>query len=160
MAECLKQMLALKGQAPTYIILDALGLHLPNLHICVTSRPEPDIQIVLECLTERPVSLHDKSGKRRILQTTSLPLFTRIEGWGVRGMRTRSWLSRCYQKGQKACNCAAVWLYVNVKHGIGSAGCSVNWSSYHSASRQVSHFGPTHCTRCSTPNFIVSTCTS
>jgi hypothetical protein len=30
-------------QAPTYIILDALGLHLPNLRICVTSRPEPDI---------------------------------------------------------------------------------------------------------------------
>ena len=87
MAECLKQMLALEGQGPTYIILDALdecpvtstipspreevldlvgdlvGLHLPNLHICVTSRPEPDIQIVLERLTERPVSLHDESGQ-------------------------------------------------------------------------------------------------
>jgi hypothetical protein len=87
MAECLKQMLALEGQAPTYIILDALdecpvtsgipspreevlemvedlvGLHLPNLHFCVTSRPEPDIQIVLERLTERPVSLHDESGQ-------------------------------------------------------------------------------------------------
>jgi hypothetical protein len=88
MADCLKQMLALEGQAPTYIILDALdecpvtssipspreevlelvkdlvGLHLPNLHICVTSRPEPDIQIVLERLTERPVSLHDESGQK------------------------------------------------------------------------------------------------
>jgi len=87
MAECLKQMLALEGQAPTYIILDALdecpvtssipsprdevlelvedlvGLHLPNLHICVTSRPEPGIQVVLELLTERPVSLHDESGQ-------------------------------------------------------------------------------------------------
>jgi hypothetical protein len=87
MAECLKQMVALEGQAPTYIILDAIdecpvtssipspreevlelvedlvGLHLPNLHICVTSRPEPDIQIVLERLTERPVSLHDESGQ-------------------------------------------------------------------------------------------------
>ena len=88
MAECLKQMLALEEQGPTYIILDALdecpvtssipspreevldlvedlvGLHLPNLHICVTSRPEPDIQIVLEGLTERPVSLHDESGQK------------------------------------------------------------------------------------------------
>ena len=88
MAECLKQMLALKGQGPTYIVLDALdecpvtstipspreevlelvvdliGLHLPNLHICVTSRPEPDIQIVLERLTERPVSLHDEIGQK------------------------------------------------------------------------------------------------
>jgi hypothetical protein len=88
MAECLKQMLTLEGQGPTYIILDALdecpvtssipspreevlelvedlvGLHLPSLHICVTSRPEPDIQIVLEGLTERPVSLHDESGQK------------------------------------------------------------------------------------------------
>jgi len=88
MAECLKQMLALEGQGPTYIILDALdecpvtssipspreevlelvedlvGLHLPNLHICVTSRPEPDIQIVLERLTEYPVSLHDEDGQK------------------------------------------------------------------------------------------------
>ena len=87
MAECLKQMLALEGQ-PTYIILDALdecpatssipspredvlelvedlvGFHLPSLHICVTSRPERDIQVVLENLTERPVSLHDESGQQ------------------------------------------------------------------------------------------------
>ena len=89
MAECLKQMLALEGQGHTYLVLDALdecpvtssipspreevlklvedlvGLHLPNLHICVTSRPEPDIQIVLERLTERPVSLHDESGQKQ-----------------------------------------------------------------------------------------------
>ena len=88
MAECLKQMLALDGQGPTFVILDALdecpvtssipspreevlelvedlvGLHLPNLHICVTSRPEPDIQIILERLTEQPVSLHDESGQK------------------------------------------------------------------------------------------------
>ena len=87
MTECLKQMLTLEGQGPTYIILDALdespvtssipspreevlelvnelvGLHLPNLHICVTSRPEPDIQVVLEHLAERPMSLHDESGQ-------------------------------------------------------------------------------------------------
>ena len=88
MAECLKQMLTLEGQRPTYIILDALdecpatssipspreevlelvedlvGLHLPNLHICVTSRPEFDIRLVLERLTEHPVSLHDESGQK------------------------------------------------------------------------------------------------
>ena len=81
-------MLALEEQWPTYIILDALdecpvtstiaspredvlelvedlvGLNLPNLRICVTSRSEPDIQIVLERLTERPVSLHDESGQK------------------------------------------------------------------------------------------------
>ena len=89
MIDCLKEMLSLEAQGPTYIIIDALdecpvasnippsprdevlelveelvGLHLPNLHICVTSRPEHDIQVVLEPLTERPVSLHDESGQQ------------------------------------------------------------------------------------------------
>ena len=88
MIECLKEMLTCEAQGPTYIIMDALDeclttssipspreevlelvenlveLHLPNLHICVTSRPEPDIRIVLERLTERPVSLHDESGQQ------------------------------------------------------------------------------------------------
>jgi hypothetical protein len=72
MVECLKEMLILHGS--TYIIMDALdefpmtstipppreevlelveelvGLHLPNLHICVMSRPEHDIQVILERL--------------------------------------------------------------------------------------------------------------
>jgi hypothetical protein len=89
MVECLKEMLSLEAQPPTYIILDALDecpvtstvppspreevlefvdelvvLHLPNLHICVTSRPEHDIRVVLERLTEHPVSLHDESGQQ------------------------------------------------------------------------------------------------
>ena len=88
MVECLKEMLTLEASGPTYIIMDALdecpitstipspredvlelvdelvSLHLPNLHICVTSRPEHDIRIVLERLTERPVSLHDESGQK------------------------------------------------------------------------------------------------
>ena len=88
MIECLKEMLSLEAQPPTYIIMDALdecpitstipspredvlelvdelvSLHLPNLHICVTSRPEHDIRIVLERLTKHPVSLHDESGQK------------------------------------------------------------------------------------------------
>jgi len=88
MIECLKEMLTHEAQGPTYIIMDALdecpttssvpspreevlelvedlvGLHLPNLHICVTSRPEHDIRVVLEPLTPRPVSLHDESGQQ------------------------------------------------------------------------------------------------
>ncbi len=89
MVECLKEMLVLDTQQPTYIIMDALdecpnsstvpspreevlqfvdelvGLHLPNVHICVTSRPEPDIQAFLEPLTSRPLSLHDESGQQQ-----------------------------------------------------------------------------------------------
>ena len=88
MVECLKEMLVLEAPGPTYIIMDALdecpitstipspreevlelvdelvSLHLPNLHICVTSRPEHDIGIVLERLTKKPVSLHDESGQQ------------------------------------------------------------------------------------------------
>ena len=88
MVDCLKQMLSLETQGPTFIILDALdecpntssipspreevldlvdeliSLHLPNVHICVTSRPEHDIWVVLECLTKHPVSLHDESGQQ------------------------------------------------------------------------------------------------
>ena len=88
MVECLKEMLTLEAQGPTYIILDALdecpitstipsprekvlefvdelvGLHLPNVHICATSRPEHDIQAVLKDLALRPVSLHDESGQQ------------------------------------------------------------------------------------------------
>ena len=89
MVECLKEMLAVEAHGPTYIIIDALdecpitstipspreevlelvnelvGLHLPNVHICVTSRPEHDIQAVLKRLTLHPVSLHDESGQQQ-----------------------------------------------------------------------------------------------
>ena len=88
MVGCLKEMLILDAKRPTYIIMDALdecpnsstipspreevlkfvdelvGLHLSNLHICVTSRPESDIQAFLGPLTSRPVSLHDESGQQ------------------------------------------------------------------------------------------------
>ena len=88
MVGCLKEMLGIEAQGPTFIILDALdecpitssipspredvlefvdelvNLHLPNVHICVTSRPEHDIRVVFECLTEHPVSLHDESGQQ------------------------------------------------------------------------------------------------
>ena len=87
--EYLKKMLALPHQRPTYLIIDALDespntsgipsprervlqllkelvtLSLPNLHICVTSRPEIDIRNVLEPLAPRQVSLHDQSGQKK-----------------------------------------------------------------------------------------------
>ena len=89
MIECLKRMLILEAQGPTYIIVDALDecpitstipspreevlefmdeivrLHLPNVHICVTSRPEHDIQAVFKPLTLRAVSLHDETGQQQ-----------------------------------------------------------------------------------------------
>ena len=88
LTECLKDMLRLPDQRPTYLIIDALdespnspgipsprervlqlveelvGLCLPNLRICVTSRPEIDIRNVLDPLTSHRVSLHDQSGQK------------------------------------------------------------------------------------------------
>ena len=85
---CLKDMLSLPGQGSIYIIVDALdecpnfpgtpsarekvlnlieylvGLELPNVHLCVTSRPEMDIRMVLEPLTTLKISLHDEIGQK------------------------------------------------------------------------------------------------
>jgi hypothetical protein len=87
LTESLKEVLLLPNQAPIFLIIDALdecpnnsgmptpredvldlienlvGLHLPNLHICVTSRPEIDIQTSLRPLTSLCVSLHNQSGQ-------------------------------------------------------------------------------------------------
>ena len=91
--KCMTDMLGLPGQAPTYIVLDAVdecpnlsgtpsareevlglvedlvNLKLPNVHLCVASRPEIDIRVVLEPLTSLKISLHDESGQKEdILQ--------------------------------------------------------------------------------------------
>ena len=90
--QCLKEMLELPDQRPIYLIMDALDecpnsfgipsprdqvlqlvkelddLDAPNLHICVTSRPEVDIRDVLEPLTSRRVSLHDQTGQKKDIE--------------------------------------------------------------------------------------------
>jgi len=84
----LVDMLSLPGQGQIYIIVDALDecpnfpgtpsnreevlelieelvdLKLPNLHLCVASRPEMDIRMVLEPLTSLKISLHDENGQK------------------------------------------------------------------------------------------------
>ena len=86
---CLKDMLKLQGQATVYTIVDALdecpittglpsprdkvlglvkelvNLQIPNLRICVTSRPEADILSALEPLVFRSVSLHGENGQAK-----------------------------------------------------------------------------------------------
>jgi len=89
---CLKDLLQLPGQAPVYLIIDALNecpdtsatvlplaspreeilkalkdlfyAQLPNLRICIASLPEPDIEAALNPFTFHSVSLHDLSGHR------------------------------------------------------------------------------------------------
>ena len=43
---------------------ELVDLHLRELYICATSRPEVDIRAVLEPLAFRSVSLHDESGQK------------------------------------------------------------------------------------------------
>jgi hypothetical protein len=45
------------------LLEDLINSRLPNLRICVTSRPEVDIKAVLEPLSFHSVSLHDEKGQ-------------------------------------------------------------------------------------------------
>jgi hypothetical protein len=86
--KCMADMLSLPRQSPIYIIVDAVDecpnlsgtpsareevlglieelvdLKLPNVHLCVASRPEIDIRLVLEPLTSLKISLHDERGQK------------------------------------------------------------------------------------------------
>ena len=86
---CLIEMLKVRDRHPIYLIVDALDecpdtsevpsprnrilqlleelsdLQIPNLRICVTSRPEFDIRDFLEPLTSRQMSLHDQRGQQQ-----------------------------------------------------------------------------------------------
>jgi hypothetical protein len=85
--QCIIHMLKHSGEAPVFIVLDALdelpnttgmptprdevlnlveklvSLYIPNLRICVTSRPEADIQLAFDCLASHSISLHSESGQ-------------------------------------------------------------------------------------------------
>ena len=89
LSRCLKFVVNSLGRVPIYIIIDALDecpntsgipsareavlsvvsdihdLRLPNLHVCITSRPEPDIKNTLAPLAPQSLSLHDQAGQRR-----------------------------------------------------------------------------------------------
>jgi hypothetical protein len=45
------------------LVEELIDSRIPNLHICITSRPEIDIKAVLDPLTFRSVSLHDEIGQ-------------------------------------------------------------------------------------------------
>jgi hypothetical protein len=84
---CLKEILKFPGQAPVYLIMDALDecpmtsslpsprdkvlmvaeklidSQFPNTRICITSRPEAGIKAVLGPLTFRATSIHDEGGQ-------------------------------------------------------------------------------------------------
>jgi hypothetical protein len=50
------------------LLEELIKLQIPNLRICVTSRPEIDIKDVLDSLILRSVSLHEQSEQRRDIE--------------------------------------------------------------------------------------------
>ena len=95
LAGCLKELLNLPGLAPVYLIVDGLDecpnasvigsprspraevlsvigelvkTPILNLRICVTSRPELDINDVLDPIVFLSISLHDESGQNRDIE--------------------------------------------------------------------------------------------
>ena len=87
--DCLDRMLKTEGLPTIYVIVDGLDecptvsgvvpprervlqlveklvdLHLANVRICATSRPEADIQASLAPLASHTVSLHDQDGQKK-----------------------------------------------------------------------------------------------
>jgi hypothetical protein len=86
--QCLEDMLKFEGQVPIYLVIDAVdecpdrggpssrekvlelleqlvGLQLPNLRLCITSRPEMDIQTTLKPLASTCICLQNQSGQSK-----------------------------------------------------------------------------------------------
>jgi hypothetical protein len=82
----------MSGQAPVYLIMDGLDecpitsslssprdkvlmfvedivdLQIPNLRICVASRPEPEIKVIFDPLAFLSISLHDEIGQMQDIE--------------------------------------------------------------------------------------------
>jgi hypothetical protein len=87
LVECLKTILKVQGQAPVFLVIDALdecpltsslpsprdnvltfvedliNSDISTLRICVTSRPETDIKAVFDPMAFHTISLHDEIGQ-------------------------------------------------------------------------------------------------
>ncbi len=108
MTRCLVDMLKYLVQEPTYIVVDGLdecpgnpgfpspratllelfrelvNLHIPNLHICILSDLEPEIEFVLYPLASRRVCFHEESGHSQDIihyLRTMLRTHPKMKGW-------------------------------------------------------------------------------
>jgi hypothetical protein len=105
---CLKDMLTMARSAPVYLVIDALDecpndsgdrssrsprgkvlsvvkeldkLRLPNLRLCITSRPEVDIRAVLKPLSTQEISLDDESGQNRDINAYVTSVVQSVTKW-------------------------------------------------------------------------------
>ena len=155
LVQCLKDMLMAPSlsQLPSYIILDALDecpntsgipaprehvlglvedlvdLHLPNLHICVTSRPEIDIRNTLEPLTPDQLSLHDQPGQKKdIAEYISAMVHSDVKMKRWREHERKLVIETLSERadGMLVDTSLSLIRPLNIGH-IGSDGCSVSW---------------------------------
>ena len=107
---CLTDMLNLPGQGRIYIIVDALdqchasnvpgrpsaheevlelikelvGFEIPNVHLCVASRPEIDVMRFLRPLKPLEISLHDEDGQKNDVAKyieSAVHSYSETNGW-------------------------------------------------------------------------------
>ena len=108
---CIIDLLKLPGSQPIYLIVDALDecpstsslssprerllslledlveAQLPNLRICVTSRPEVDIKAILEPIAFSSVSLHDATGQQKDIRNyieSIVDTNKKMQNWNLR----------------------------------------------------------------------------
>ena len=158
----LKEALTCFNDLPIYIIMDAIdecpnsfgmpsprelvldlvkelvGLSLPNLRICVTSRPEIDIRTVLEPLTSLQVSLHDETGQKEDIVEYVISVVnadTRMGKW--REQDQNLIIETLSERADGMCvSCCERPIFLT-DIIAGSDGFSANWRLYDTVCRQV-----------------------
>ena len=129
---CLKDLLKLPGHAPVHLIVDAIDecpntlsipsprdevlnlieelikSEIPNLRICVTSRPEVDIKDFLEPLVSTLLPCTMKADKRETSRSTSSRLLIRIQKIRDGKRWTSDWSSTSSPKRLMACEALAL----------------------------------------------------
>jgi hypothetical protein len=106
--QCLKDMLTIARSVPIYLVMDALDecpddsgdrssrsprgkvlrvvkelveLRLPNLRLCITSRPEFDIRTFIKPLSQQEISLHDESGQNQDINAYVTSVVQLVKNW-------------------------------------------------------------------------------
>ncbi|KAN0141757.1 hypothetical protein V8E53_000219 [Lactarius tabidus] len=105
---CLKDILTIARSVPIYLVMDALdecpndsgelpsrsqrgkvlslmeelvNLRLPNLRLCITSRPEVDIRTIVKPIATQEISLHAESGQNRDINAYVTAIVQSVQKW-------------------------------------------------------------------------------
>jgi hypothetical protein len=169
LTKCLTEMVSLPVQGPIYIILDALDecpnnsglptareevldlvndlvtLCPPKLHMCVTSRPEIDIQTVLEPLTSLRVSLHNQTGQKEDIMDYVSSVVLSDKKMGRWREEDRKLVIETLS--ERADGMYGVFLHASIGSHvlIGSDGCIASWRHCGTVFHQVSGEFLKHC---------------